>query len=184
MLRLLLLAQQVAPATAPAEPEPDICRVTPDAPPCVAAQNINLEVEAKKTVNAELLVLPEKPEEVTVRAKPPPRSASDWQVDKDTIASIPHESGADVLGALPGVYVSNRALLGHAPNLSVRGFEGTSGQDMELYVGNVPVNQISNIRAPGYADLRLVMPEVVRSVRITHGPYDPREDYRRLTQRR
>jgi hypothetical protein len=175
MLRLLLLAQQVAPATPPAEREPDICQVTPDAPQCVAAQNINLAVEAKKNVNAELPAVEQKPGEITVRAKPPPRSASDWTVDTDTIASVPHESGADVLGALPGVYVSNRALLGQAPHLSVRGFEGTTGQDMELFVGNVPVNQISNIRAPGYADLRLVMPEVVRSVRITHGPYDPRQ---------
>jgi hypothetical protein len=177
MLRLLLLAQQVVPATPvqPAEPEPNICQVTPDAPQCVASQDLNLAAEAEKTVHLEETRPVEKPEEINVRAKPPARSASDWQVDSDTIASVPHESGADVLGALPGVYVSNRALLGQAPNLSVRGFEGTSGQDMELYVGNVPVNQISNIRAPGYADLRLVMPEVVRSVRVTHGPYDPRQ---------
>ncbi|MGH7295213.1 MAG: TonB-dependent receptor plug domain-containing protein, partial [Polyangiaceae bacterium] len=115
------------------------------------------------------------PEEVTVRSKPPPRSASDAEVDRDTIESVPHEAGADVLGTLPGVYVSNRGLLGQAPHLSVRGFEGTSGQDMELFVGSVPMNQISNVRAPGYADLRLVMPEVIRSVRISHGPYDPRQ---------
>jgi hypothetical protein len=114
-------------------------------------------------------------EEVTVRSKAPPRSASDWEVDPDTIQSVPHETGADVLGTLPGVYVSNRGLLGQAPHLSLRGFEGTSGQDMELFVGSVPLNQVSNIRAPGYADLRLVMPEVIRSVRISHGPYDPRQ---------
>jgi hypothetical protein len=176
MLHLLVLAQQVTAATSPPKVPDDICQVTPDAPQCVAARELNLAVEAKRQQRAEILPLPEdKPEEITVRAKPPPRSASDWQVDPDTIASVPHESGADVLGTLPGVYVSNRALLGQAPHLSVRGFEGASGQNMELYVGNVPVNQISNIRAPGYADLRLVMPEAVRSVRITHGPYDPRQ---------
>jgi hypothetical protein len=117
----------------------------------------------------------DKADVVTVRATPPPRSASDWAVDRDTIRSVPHETGADVLGTLPGVYVSNRGLLGQAPHFSLRGFEGTSGQDMELFVGSVPMNQVSNIRAPGYADLRLVMPEVIRSVRISHGPYDPRQ---------
>jgi hypothetical protein len=117
----------------------------------------------------------DKPEVITVRAVPPPRSASDWQVDENTIESVPHETGADVLGTLPGVYVSNRGLLGQAPHLSVRGFEGESGQDMELYVGSVPLNQVSNIRAPGYADVRLIMPEVIRGVRISHGPYDPRQ---------
>jgi hypothetical protein len=156
---------------------PDVCQITPDVPQCAAAW-------AKKQVNfpengrREERQVPEEPPEpqsVVVRAKPPARSASDWQVNTDTIASIPHESGADVLGTLPGVLVSNRALLGQAPTLSVRGFEGTSGRDMELFVGSVPLNQVSNIHSPGYADLRLVMPEVVRSVRIAHGPYDPRQ---------
>ena len=117
----------------------------------------------------------DKPEEVRVRAKPPPRSASDWQVDPDVISSVPHQTGADVLGTLPGVFVSNRSLLGQAPHLSVRGFEGTSGQNLEIFVGNVPLNQVSNIRAPGYADMRLIMPEAIRSVSITHGAYDPRQ---------
>ncbi|HEY3820503.1 MAG TPA: TonB-dependent receptor plug domain-containing protein [Polyangiaceae bacterium] len=117
----------------------------------------------------------EKTEQVTVRSKPPPRSASDWEVGPDTLQSVPHETGADVLGTLPGVYVSNRGLLGQAPTLSVRGFQGTSGENMELFLGSVPLNQLSNLRAPGYADMRLVMPEVIRSVRISHGPYDPRQ---------
>ena len=141
-------------------------------PPFVLAQEI--------TLSGPLVATPpkkedEKPEEITVRSKPPPRSASDWEVGQDTIESVPHETGADVLGTLPGVYVSNRGLLGQAPHLSVRGFEGTSGQDMEITVGSVPLNQVSNIRAPGYADMRLIMPEVIRDVRISHGPYDPRQ---------
>jgi hypothetical protein len=150
----------------------DVCQVVPDAPAC--------ERQLTGPLRAAPLTPPkdkadEKPETVTVRAKPPPRSASDWQVDADTIETVPHETGADVLGTLPGVFVSNRGLLGQAPHLSVRGFEGTGGQDMEIYVGNVPINQISSIRAPGYADMRLVMPEVIRAARISHGPYDPRQ---------
>jgi hypothetical protein len=141
-------------------------------PPFVLAQEIQI---TGPLVGATPPKEEEKTEVVSVRAKPPPRSASDWQVDPDTIESVPHETGADVLGTLPGVYVSNRGLLGQAPHLALRGFEGTSGQDLELFVGNVPMNQISNIRAPGYADLRLVMPEVIRTVRISHGPYDPRQ---------
>jgi iron complex outermembrane receptor protein len=137
------------------------------------------QVDVQSTVQVAPQPAVEPPEEptqqVNVRVKPSPRSASDWEVDKDTIASVPHETGADVLGTLPGVYVSNRGLLGQAPHLSLRGFEGTSGQDMEIFVGNIPLNQVSNIRAPGYADMRLVMPEAIRDVRISHGPYDPRQ---------
>jgi hypothetical protein len=168
------------PGAGPVAPgSPDICLVTPDAPECATARQLG--EEAKKVLFPGFYPSPPKhgdedpPEQVTIRSKPPPRSASDWQVEPDTIASVPHETGADVLGTLPGVYVSNRALLGQAPHLSLRGFEGTSGQDMEIIVGNVPMNQVSNIRAPGYADMRLIMPEVVRDVRISHGPYDPRQ---------
>src|SRR5207249_8507630 len=32
-----------------------------------------------------------------------------------------------------------------------------------------------NVRTPGYADRRLVMPEIVRSIRMSNGPYDPRQ---------
>jgi len=143
-------------------------------PALILAQEISLTGPLQATTPPKP-VPEEKTEQVTVRSKPPPRSASDWEVDPDTIQSVPHETGADVLGTLPGVYVSNRGLLGQAPHLSLRGFEGTSGQDMELFVGSVPMNQVSNIRAPGYADLRLIMPEVIRSVRISHGPYDPHQ---------
>jgi iron complex outermembrane receptor protein len=73
------------------------------------------------------------------------------------------------------MFVSERSLLGQAPHLSLRGFDGTAGQDVAIFVGNLPYNQVSNIRAPGYADMRLVMPEVVKSLRVSNGPYDPRQ---------
>jgi len=113
--------------------------------------------------------------EVSVRAKPPARSASDWDVDEKTLRGAARNDGADSLLVVPGVFVTERGLLGRAPRLSLRGFEGTSGQDVEIFVANVPLNQASNIRAPGYADMRLVMPEILRTVRINSGPYDPRQ---------
>ncbi len=113
--------------------------------------------------------------EVSIRSKPPPRSASDWEVDDETIHASPKQNGADVIAVVPGVFVTERSALGRAPRLSLRGFEGTSGQDVEIFLGNIPLNQASNIRAPGYADMRLVMPEVIRTMRVSSGPYDPRQ---------
>jgi iron complex outermembrane recepter protein len=118
---------------------------------------------------------PDEPLEVRVQAKPPPRSASDWVVDEKTVRNAPSTSSADALQLLPGVFVSDKGLPGRAPSVSLRGFDGTSGQDVELYMGNIPMNQISHIRAPGYADMRLLMPEVIQSLRISNGPFDPRQ---------
>lgn len=110
-----------------------------------------------------------------VRAKPPPRSASDVEIDDKTVKSAPHDSAADVLNLVPGVFVSDRGLPGRAPHLSLRGFDGTSGQDVAIFAGNIPLNQVTHLRAPGYADMRLVPPEIIRSLRVSNGPYDPRQ---------
>lgn len=130
---------------------------------------------AKTEAEIEACPPPEEPLEVMVRAKPPARSASDWEADELSVSAAPHTSGADVLSVAPGVFVSDRGLPGRAPHLSLRGFDGTSGQDVEIFAGNIPLNQVSHMRAPGYADMRLIMPEVIRSVRISNGPYDPRQ---------
>ena len=116
-----------------------------------------------------------KPDQVSVHAKPPARSASDWEVDAETLRAAPHQTGADVINEVPGLFVTDQGVPGRAPHLSLRGFEGTSGQDAEIFVGNIPINQVSHIRAPGYADMRLVMPEVIKSVRVQNGAYDPRQ---------
>jgi iron complex outermembrane receptor protein len=134
---------------------------------CVQAARTQAEIDACPP--------PDGPIEVMVHAKPPPRSASDWEADAKTVHAAPHESGADALAVVPGVFVSDRGLPGRAPHLSLRGFDGTSGQDVEIFVGNIPMNQVSHLRSPGYADLRLVMPEVISSIRIANGPYDPRQ---------
>jgi iron complex outermembrane receptor protein len=116
-----------------------------------------------------------KPIDVDVLAKPPPRSASDWQVDEKTVRNAPLDSSASALNLVPGVFVSDQGLPGRAPHLSLRGFDGTSGQDVEILIGNIPLNQVAHLRAPGYADMRLVMPEVIKSIDIENGPYDPRQ---------
>jgi hypothetical protein len=145
--------------------------------PATASADAHAECMSRAKTEAEIEACPppEKPLEVRVRAKPPARSASDWEVDEQVVAAAPHESGADVLNVAPGVFVSDRGLPGRAPHLAMRGFDGTSGQDVEIYAGNIPMNQVSHIRSPGYADMRLIMPEVIRSVRVSNGPYDPRQ---------
>ncbi|MDB4996013.1 MAG: Outer rane receptor protein [Myxococcaceae bacterium] len=160
LIALGALAAVSAPRLARAEQDPD--------PACLAQARTRNDVQA-------CLDAVGPPKEVMVRAKPPPRSASDWEVDSASLKAAPHESGADVLDLVPGVFVSDRGLPGRAPHLSLRGFDGTSGQDVEVYAGNIPMNQISHLRAPGYADMRLIMPEVIRAVRVSHGPYDPRQ---------
>ena len=48
--------------------------------------------------------------------------------------------------------------------LMLRGFDADHGQDIELSVDGVPVNQPSHIHGQGYADLGFIIPETVRSL--------------------
>ena len=57
----------------------------------------------------------------------------------------------------------------------MRGFDAEHGQDIAFSVGGVPVNQPSHLHGQGYADLNFVVPEVVRSLRVREGVYDPRQ---------
>jgi iron complex outermembrane receptor protein len=57
----------------------------------------------------------------------------------------------------------------------LRGFDAREGQDVEIRVNGDVVNQAGNLHGNGYADLHFVIPELVESLRVIEGPYDPRQ---------
>ncbi|MES1208321.1 MAG: TonB-dependent receptor, partial [Pseudomonadota bacterium] len=115
--------------------------------------------------------------DVTVRGHrtPPPRATSDFVIDRAVLTAAPHQSAGDLLAAAPGVFVTKPEGEAVAHQIFLRGFDAEHGQDMEINVGPVPVNQPSHIHGQGYADLGFIIPEVVRSLRVTEGVYDPRQ---------
>jgi TonB family protein len=107
--------------------------------------------------------------------QPPPRAISDFAIAREILTLAPHRSAGDLLGTAPGVYVSRAEGDAVAHEIVLRGFDAQHGQDIALSVQRVPINQPSHIHGQGYADLELVIPEVVRAVRVTEGVYDPRQ---------
>ncbi|MGQ0504676.1 MAG: TonB-dependent receptor [Myxococcaceae bacterium] len=96
-------------------------------------------------------------------------------LDRETLTAAPHKTTADLLGSAPGVYVSSPEgeAVGH--EIFLRGFNAEHGQDLELSAGALPVNQPSHLHGQGYSDLGFILPEAVRSIRVTEGVYDPRQ---------
>lgn len=116
--------------------------------------------------------------DVTVRGSriQNPRAASEVTLDRDGITAAPHESAANVIASAPGVYVSRGEGDAVAHEIFLRGFNAEHGQDMELSLnGYVPINQMSHLHGQGYADMNYLIPEVIESVRIVEGVYDPRQ---------
>ncbi len=112
----------------------------------------------------------------STRGEAEPRSASNWQAESRSRERAPREPsiprGLDA--PTPGVFAVEHTAYQRPPRLYLRGFGG-DGQDTEVMFGNIPLNQASNIRAPGYVDTRLIMPEVIRSAEVWSGPYDPHQ---------
>ena len=101
------------------------------------------------------------------------RGNSDFHADAALLRAAPHADGADLLKTAPGLVVARIEgdAVGH--RLMLRGFDADHGQDIELKVDGVPVNQPSHIHGQGYADLGFVIPETVHGLRVTEGVYDP-----------
>ncbi len=107
----------------------------------------------------------------TVRAVRPVRSASEYSVPQDVVDAAPKPSATDLLRLVPGMVATQHSGAGKAQQLFLRGFDAVHGQDVELNVGGLPVNQPSNIHAIGYADVNWLIPEAVREIKVTEGTY-------------
>ncbi|WNG30098.1 TonB-dependent receptor [Cystobacter fuscus] len=107
----------------------------------------------------------------TVRAARPAHGASELTIDREVLDAAPRKSAVDVLRLVPGLVASRHGGEGKAQQLFLRGFDALHGQDVELNVGGLPVNEVSHIHALGYADMNFIIPEVVRELRVTEGSY-------------
>jgi TonB family protein len=116
-------------------------------------------------------------EEVRVdgRRVEPSRGQSDFRIPRAVLQAAPHATGADLLATAPGIYVAHPEGEAIAQRIYLRGFDAEHGQDIELRVAGIPMNQPSHIHGQGYADLNLVIPEAVRSLRVVEGVYDPHQ---------
>jgi iron complex outermembrane recepter protein len=115
-------------------------------------------------------------EEVTVRGtRHQDFGTGDFQIELGALASTVGASAAKALELAPGIVIGNEGGLGHAQQIILRGFNADQGTAVEFNFNGIPINQVSNTDAQGYADLNFIIPEVVREVVVLEGPYDPRQ---------
>jgi iron complex outermembrane receptor protein len=161
---------------APPAPPPDFVAPKSEAEPALAPNAVRTPVaggQAPATA-ADAAGAPAEVH-VTGRANPPSRGQSDFRIPRTTLTAAPHGSGADLLATAPGVYIAHPEGEAIAQRIYLRGFDADHGQDVELHVAGIPMNQPSHIHGQGYADLNLVIPETVRSIRVIEGVYDPHQ---------
>jgi iron complex outermembrane recepter protein len=120
---------------------------------------------------------PEPEHEIMVLGKhaPPLAGASDLRLDVGALARVPRKSATELLQLAPGIYLSNEGGEGHAERIYLRGFDAREGQDIELSVGGVPINESGNFHGNGFADTGFLIPELIHGLRVVEGPFDVRQ---------
>lgn len=99
--------------------------------------------------------------------------AGSTTLDAQQVARTPIASYGDIFRALPGFEVANYGQGAIGYGLSMRGYTNAEhGRDIAYYIDGVPVNDISSIHTPNYADLNILMPETIRSIEVVRGPFN------------
>jgi TonB family protein len=113
--------------------------------------------------------------DVIGRSAAPSRGASDFVIPIGELGRVPRKNASELLTLAPGILLTNEGGEGHPEQIFLRGFDAREGQDLELTVAGVPINEAGNLHGNGYADTHFIIPELVSSLRVLEGPFDPRQ---------
>jgi hypothetical protein len=160
---------------------PTLKEVVAGRPVVPAASGSKPPVGTATTLPAARLVPNESPliptETVDVRGtiSPSPRGLGDVRIDREMLTSSPRQQTSEMLSTAPGFFVDHEDGEGLGNDVYLRGFDLDHGSGIEMKLGEVPINIPLHIHGQGYADANFIIPEVVRSIRVLEGPYDPRQ---------
>jgi TonB family protein len=175
-------AQVPVQGVSPLQPAP----AQPPAPPAPAPSQTAVPQpgQAPETAPAATLSPPEQAtaqgeriEEVNVRGyqRKVEHGASDFVIDIGQLAVVPRRSAENLLELAPGIFLANEGGDCHAEQVFLRGFNAEQGQAVEFSVNGVPINEVNNPDSHGYSDTHFIIPELVKNLQVTEGPFDPRQ---------
>jgi hypothetical protein len=104
-----------------------------------------------------------------------PRGLGDIRMRRELLEASPRQQTSEMLSAAPGFFVDHEEGEGLGNDVFLRGFDLDHGSGIEMRLGSIPINIPTHIQGQGYADANFIIPEVVRSIRVVEGPYDPRQ---------
>jgi TonB family protein len=156
------------PPVAPVPPAPAPVPAEPPTPPVVPAPSAPVASDEQDEDYALTI-------EVRGKSWSAPRGVGDLRIKRELLDASPHQQTSEMLSAAPGFFVDHEDGEGLGNDVYLRGFDLDHGSGIEMRVGNVPINNPVHVQGQGYADANFIIPEVVRSIRVLEGPYDPRQ---------
>jgi len=98
-------------------------------------------------------------------------TASQGVVTQQRLQEFPTYRNAEALETVPGLVVTQHSGEGKANQYFLRGFNLDHGTDIGITLDGMPVNLRTHAHGQGYADLNFMIPELVRSIDYSKGPY-------------
>jgi outer membrane receptor protein involved in Fe transport len=100
-------------------------------------------------------------------------SATEGVVGSDELSERPLLRTGEILETVPGVIITQHAGGGKANQYFTRGFNLDHGTDFSIDLDGQPLNLVSHAHGQGYADLNIVIPELIDRLGYEKGPYYP-----------
>ena len=98
-------------------------------------------------------------------------SASQGTVGSPELEERPILRTGELLETIPGVIITQHAGGGKANQYFTRGFNLDHGTDFSVDLDSMPINLPSHAHGQGYADLNIVIPELIDRIDFEKGPY-------------
>ena len=98
-------------------------------------------------------------------------SATQGTVGAREIQDRPILRSGEILETVPGLIITQHAGGGKANQYFLRGFNLDHGTDFAIFLDDMPLNLPSHAHGEGYADMNLVIPELVQRLNFEKGPY-------------
>jgi hypothetical protein len=100
-----------------------------------------------------------------------PNAASQMIVSGAQINAQPFTRPGEALEIVPGLIVTQHSGEGKANQYFLRGYNLDHGTDLAITLDDMPMNMRTHAHGQGYADLNVLIPELIGSMDIRKGPY-------------
>ena len=100
-------------------------------------------------------------------------SATQGTIGSDELSERPLLRTGEILETVPGVFITQHAGGGKANQYFTRGFNLDHGTDFATDLDGMPLNLPSHAHGQGYADLNIVISELIDRIDFEKGPYFP-----------
>ena len=100
-----------------------------------------------------------------------PTAASAVRFTGAEVNAVPFLRVGEALEIVPGLIVTQHSGEGKANQYFLRGFNLDHGTDLGIKVDGMPVNMPTHGHGQGYADIKIMIPELIQSLNVRKGPY-------------